>query len=88
MKLPKGKKVYFASDNHLGAPDPQSSAPRERVFLDWLNHIQKDVGVLFLLGDIFDFWFEYKTTVPKYFNRLLGKLATMADAGIPIYFFK
>ena len=87
MKLPKGKKVYFASDNHLGAPDPQSSAPRERVFLDWLNHIQKDVGVLFLLGDLFDFWFEYKTVVPKGFVRVLGKLAELSDQGVEIHFF-
>lgn len=87
MKLPKGKKVYFASDNHLGAPDSQSSAPRERIFLDWLNHIQKDVGVLFLLGDLFDFWFEYKTVVPKGFVRVLGKLAELSDQGVEIHFF-
>ena len=87
MKLPKGKKVYFASDNHLGAPDSQSSAPRERIFLDWLNHIQKDVVVLFLLGDLFDFWFEYKTVVPKGFVRVLGKLAELSDQGVEIHFF-
>ena len=87
MKLPKGKRVYFASDNHLGAPDSQSSAPRERIFLDWLNHIQKDVGVLFLLGDLFDFWFEYKTVVPKGFVRVLGKLAELSDQGVEIHFF-
>ena len=87
MKLPKGKKVYFASDNHLGAPDSQSSAPRERIFLDWLNHIQKDVVVLFLLGDLFDVWFEYKTVVPKGFVRVLGKLAELSDQGVEIHFF-
>jgi len=87
MKLPKGKKIYFASDNHLGAPDPKSSAHRERVFLDWLNHIQQDVGILFLLGDLFDFWFEYKTVVPKGFVRVLGKLAELSDQGTKIHFF-
>lgn len=87
MQLPEGKKIYFASDNHLGAPTPEESAPRERIFVQWLNHIKEDVGVLFLLGDLFDFWFEYKTVVPKGFVRVLGKLAELADAGIPIHFF-
>lgn len=87
MQLPEGKKIYFASDNHLGAPTPEESAPRERIFLQWLDHIKEDVGVLFLLGDLFDFWFEYKTVVPKGFVRVLGKLAELADAGIPIHFF-
>ncbi|MGB1448939.1 MAG: UDP-2,3-diacylglucosamine diphosphatase [Flavobacteriaceae bacterium] len=87
MQLPEGKKIYFASDNHLGAPTPEASAPRERLFVQWLDHIKEDVGVLFLLGDLFDFWFEYKTVVPKGFVRVLGKLAELADAGIPIHFF-
>lgn len=87
MKLPKNKKVYFASDNHLGAPDYSSSRERERIFLGWLNHIEKDAAVLFLLGDLFDFWFEYKTVVPKGFVRVLGKLADMADKGIEIHYF-
>jgi UDP-2,3-diacylglucosamine hydrolase len=87
MQLPKGKKVYFASDNHLGAPTQAESAPRERLFVQWLDEIKADVGVLFLLGDLFDFWFEYKTVVPKGFVRVLGKLAELADAGIAIHFF-
>lgn len=87
MQLPEGKKIYFASDNHLGAPTPEESAPRERIFVQWLDHIKDDVGVLFLLGDLFDFWFEYKTVVPKGFVRTLGKLAEISDSGIPIYFF-
>ena len=86
MQLPEGKKIYFASDNHLGAPTQEESAPRERIFVEWLDHIKDDVGVLFLLGDLFDFWFEYKTVVPKGFVRVLGKLAELADAGIPIHF--
>lgn len=87
MQLSKGKKIYFASDNHLGAPTLEASAPREQHFVQWLNHIRKDVQVLFLLGDLFDFWFEYKTVVPKGFVRVLGKLAEMADEGIEIHFF-
>ena len=55
--------------------------------MQWLDHIKDDVGVLFLLGDLFDFWFEYKTVVPKGFVRVLGKLAELADAGVPIHFF-
>jgi len=87
MQLPKGKKIYFASDNHLGAPTQAKSAPRERLFVQWLDEIKEDAGVLFLLGDLFDFWFEYKTVVPKGFVRVLGKLAELADTGIPIHFF-
>ena len=87
MQLPTGKKIYFASDNHLGAPTAEESAPREREFVTWLDHIKADAGALFLLGDLFDFWFEYKTVVPKGFVRVLGKLAELADAGIHIHFF-
>ncbi len=81
------KKVYFASDQHLGAPTQEKSFPREKKFLRWLNEIEKDAEAIFLLGDLFDFWFEYKTVVPKGFVRVLGKLAQLSDNGIPIYFF-
>lgn len=87
MNIPEGKKVYFASDNHLGAPTRKESLARERKFVRWLDHIQKDAAALFLLGDLFDFWFEYKEVVPKGFVRTLGKLAEISDAGIPIHFF-
>jgi len=87
IQLPKGKKVYFASDNHLGAPTPEQSLPREKKFVAWLEEIKKDAGIIFLLGDLFDFWMEYKTVVPKGFTRTLGKLAEISDSGIPIYFF-
>ena len=83
----ENKKIYFASDQHLGAPTPQSSLPREKKFVAWLNVIKEDAGAVFLLGDLFDFWFEYKTVVPKGFVRVLGKLAELKDAGIAIYFF-
>ena len=81
------KKIYFASDQHLGAPTAEASLPRERKFVAWLNTIKDDAVAVFLLGDLFDFWFEYKTVVPKGFVRVLGKLAELKDAGIDIYFF-
>lgn len=87
MKLPAGKKIYFASDFHLGAPDAATSLVREKQLVKWLDEIKNDVYELFLVGDVFDFWFEYKTAVPKGFVRLLGKLAELADAGIPIHYF-
>ncbi|WP_167964435.1 UDP-2,3-diacylglucosamine diphosphatase [Saonia flava] len=87
MTLPTGKKVYFASDNHLGAPTMEQSLPREKKFVAWLDKIKEDAGVIFLMGDLFDFWFEYKTVVPKGFTRTLGKLAELSDVGIPIYYF-
>ncbi|MEM0932823.1 MAG: UDP-2,3-diacylglucosamine diphosphatase [Bacteroidota bacterium] len=87
LLLSKGKKVYFASDNHLGAPTLKASLPREKKFVAWLDSIKEDAEVIFLLGDLFDFWFEYKTVVPKGFTRTLGKLAELTDAGIPIFYF-
>ena len=87
IELPENKKIYFASDNHLGAPTVAESKPREAKFVQWLDSIKADAGAIFLLGDLFDFWFEYKTVVPKGFVRTLGKLAELRDSGIPIYFF-
>lgn len=87
LNLTEGKKVYFASDQHLGAPTMGQSFPREKNFVTWLDTIKKDAGAIFLMGDLFDFWFEYKTVIPKGFTRTLGKLAELSDAGIPIYYF-
>ena len=87
MQIPAGKKIYFASDNHLGAPTPEQSMPREKKFVRWLDEVKQDAAAIFLLGDLFDFYFEYKTVVPKGFVRVLGKLAEIRDSGIPIYFF-
>lgn len=87
MNIPKGKKIYFSSDNHLGAPTVEASKPREKKFLAWLDEIQDDAAAIFLLGDLFDFWYEYKHAVPKGFVRVLGKLAEIRDSGVPIYFF-
>ncbi|OWP87158.1 UDP-2,3-diacylglucosamine hydrolase [Flavobacterium covae] len=87
MNSTSHKKIYFASDQHLGAPTPEISFPREQKFVQWLDEIKQDAEAIFLLGDLFDFWFEYKTVVPKGFVRVLGKLAEIRDSGIPIYFF-
>jgi UDP-2,3-diacylglucosamine hydrolase len=87
IELPKGKKVYFSSDNHLGAPTMKESRVRELKFVNWLDSIKADAGVIFLMGDLFDFWFEYKTVIPKGFTRTLGKLAELSDSGISIFYF-
>ncbi len=86
-KLSKGKKIYFASDFHLGVPDPESSKQRELKVIQWLDEVSKDAEAIFLVGDIFDFWFEYKHTIPKGFIRFQGKLAELRDQNIPICFF-
>lgn len=85
--LPPNKKVYFASDFHLGVPSYDSSLAREKRLVAWLDAVKHDAAEIFLVGDLFDFWFEYKTVIPKYFTRLLGKLAELRDMGIPITFF-
>ena len=81
------KKIFFASDFHLGVDGRLSSAEREKQIVRWLDSIRDEAAALYLVGDIFDFWFEYRTVVPKGHLRLLGKLAEWRDAGIPIYFF-
>ena len=87
MKIPKGKKVYFASDNHLGAPTAEKSRLREKRFVAWLDKVKKDAAAIYLMGDLFDVWIEYRRVVPKGFVRVLGKLAELTDSGIHIYFF-
>ena len=82
-----GKKIYFASDFHLGVPTYEKSLEREKRIVAWLDTIQKDCEELYLLGDVFDFWFEYRTVVPRGFVRLLGKLAEISDNKIPIHYF-
>jgi UDP-2,3-diacylglucosamine hydrolase len=81
-------KLYFASDFHLGAPSYASSRERELVLVNWLDTIKADAAEVFLMGDVFDFWFEYKTVVPKGYLRFLGKLAELYDLGIKLYLFK
>jgi UDP-2,3-diacylglucosamine hydrolase len=81
------KKIYFASDFHLGVPNLASSLEREKRIVQWLDQIRNDAEEIFLVGDLFDFWFEYKHVIPKGFTRLLGKLAELADSGIRIHLF-
>ena len=87
MEIATGKKVYFLSDFHLGAPNDTESRKREDRLVRFLQDARKDAGVIFIVGDIFDFWFEYKTVVPKGFVRILGTLAQMADEGIQLHIF-
>ncbi len=87
IQLEAGKKIYFASDFHLGIPDHASSLVREKLICRWLESIAHDAAHIFLLGDLFDAWIEYKHVVPKYFTRLLGTLARLRDKGIPITVF-
>ena len=87
ITLAAGKYAYFASDMHLGAPNHHSSILRERKVCSWLEDIETSCGVLFLVGDIFDFWHEYRYAIPKGYTRLLGKLAHYSDNGIPIHIF-
>src|SRR5688572_21375577 len=86
MELNKTK-IYFISDFHLGAPDKIKSLTREKKIVRWLDMIKKDATELYLLGDVFDFWFEYKYAVPRGYVRLLGKLAELSDRGIKIHYF-
>jgi UDP-2,3-diacylglucosamine hydrolase len=85
--LPDNKKAYFASDLHLGLYPYDKSALRERVFVQWLDRIKVDAGALFLVGDIFDFWYEYRKVTSRGFVRFLGKLCEITDSGIPVYYF-
>jgi UDP-2,3-diacylglucosamine hydrolase len=80
-------KYYFAADVHLGLPPEDISRERERCFVKWLDSIKSDAEEIFLLGDIFDFWFEYKKVVPRGFVRTMGKIAELTDSGIPVHFF-
>jgi UDP-2,3-diacylglucosamine hydrolase len=87
MQMAAGKKIYFLSDFHLGSPDRLTSLQREKLIIRFLDSIQDLASEIFIVGDLFDFWFEYKTVVPKGFVRILGKLASMTDRGISIQFF-
>ena len=82
-----GKKIYFASDFHLGVPTYEKSLEREKKIVKWLDSIKADAEELYLMGDVFDFWFEYKTVAPRGYVRLLGKLAELSDAGIKLFYF-
>lgn len=87
IELLANKKIYFASDQHFGAPTPAESKIREELFIRWLDSIKSDAQILFLMGDLFDFWHEWKHVVPKGYIRVLGKIAELKDLGIEINFF-
>lgn len=87
MQLQPGKKIYFNSDYHLGIPDAERSREREKKVVSWLEKVRHDAQEIYLMGDLFDFWFEYKYVVPKGYVRLLGKMAELVDSGVPIYVF-
>lgn len=89
IKLDKNKNIYFASDFHLGLTTFSKGQEilREKKIIKWLDSIESKATAIFLVGDIFDFWFEYKYVVPKGFIRFLGKISNLNDQGIPVYFF-
>jgi UDP-2,3-diacylglucosamine hydrolase len=87
LDIAQEKKILFASDFHLGAPDYQTSLEREKKIIRWIEKYEHEIGALFLVGDIFDFWFEYKSVIPKGFSRLQGKIATLTDKNIQVFFF-
>jgi UDP-2,3-diacylglucosamine hydrolase len=85
--LAENGKIYFASDFHLGLPAGSPPLEREKKVVNWLNSIVPEAKEIYLLGDIFDFWWEYKLVVPRGFTRFLGTIATITDSGIPVHFF-
>ena len=87
MHVPPGKKIFFLSDFHLGTPDAGTSLQREKLIVRFLNEIRQEAAAIFIVGDMFDFWYEYRKVVPKGGVRLLGKMAELADEGIGIHFF-
>jgi len=87
LTLQPNKKIYFLSDFHLGTPTAEASRQREKKIIAFLDSIKNDAAQIFIVGDMFDFWFEYRTVVPKGFVRILGKLAELSDQGIQLHFF-
>ncbi|MEC5393911.1 UDP-2,3-diacylglucosamine diphosphatase [Bergeyella sp. RCAD1439] len=87
IRLKPHKKVFFCSDQHFGAPSAEASKKREALFVRWLDEIKPEAQVLFIMGDLFDFWHEWKHVVPKGYVRVLGKIAELKEAGTDIYFF-
>ena len=81
------RKIYFASDFHLGLSAGAPPVEREKKVVAWLNNVAPDAEQIYLLGDIFDFWWEYKLVVPRGFTRFLGTISAITDSGIPVHFF-
>ena len=87
MNLPEGKNIYFISDAHLGLPPEEKSRAREKLLVEWLDSVKENAHSIYLMGDIFDYWFEYRKVVPRGFVRFLGKVAELSDMGIEINYF-
>ncbi len=87
MQIPTGKKIYFLSDFHLGVPNHVQSLQREKKIVQFLHQISADAAEIHIVGDLFDFWFEYRTVVPKGYVRILGKMAELSDKGIALHFY-
>jgi UDP-2,3-diacylglucosamine hydrolase len=87
LNISNNKKIYFISDFHLGAPNAEVSLVREKKIVQFLDEIKHDAEQIFIVGDLFDFWYEYKKVVPRGYVRILGKLAELTDSGIRIHFF-
>ncbi len=87
MQIPPGKKIYFLSDFHLGAPNHAISLEREKRIIQFLEDIKEEAAAIVIVGDLFDFWYEYRQVVPKGYVRILGQLGRITDSGIPVYFF-
>lgn len=85
--MKESRKIYFASDFHLGLKAGADPLEREKKIVKWLNSIAADAMEIFLVGDIFDFWWEYKLVVPRGFTRFLGAVSSITDSGIPVHFF-
>lgn len=80
-------KIFFASDFHLGLKAGKDSAEREKLVVRWLTAVAPEAREIYLVGDIFDFWWEYKLVVPRGFTRFLGTVSSITDSGIPVHFF-
>ncbi|MBR1941950.1 MAG: UDP-2,3-diacylglucosamine diphosphatase [Bacteroidaceae bacterium] len=81
------KNIYFLSDAHLGSLAIEHSRTQERRLVNFLDQIKDKAAAIYLLGDMFDFWYEFKTVVPKGYTRFLGKLSELTDMGVEIHFF-
>ena len=81
------KPIYFLSDAHLGSLAIQSRRMQERRLVRFLDSIKHKAGAVYLLGDMFDFWHEYKTVVPKGYTRFLGKISELTDLGVEVHYF-
>ncbi|MDX2190193.1 MAG: UDP-2,3-diacylglucosamine diphosphatase [Bacteroidota bacterium] len=87
ISLTNGKKIYFASDFHLGSPSGEISLLREKKLIRWLESIKSDASNIMLVGDVFDFWYEYKYAIPKGHLAFQAKLLELSEMGIKFYFF-